>query len=118
MEPLVCVLLQVGRKVQIVVSRNGRHMAQIRGQMRQLALDIHSLPVPAMQGLDGKTVPQIVKARGSAAFIQNTSCQAQLLPVISEGCALYALADARRLLLHSRNASGSVPRRWRRRNFR
>jgi hypothetical protein len=57
--------------------------------MRQFVLDIRPLSVPAMQGFDGKTVPEIVKARGSASFIQNARCQAQLLPVVREGrCAI------------------------------
>ena len=46
-------------------------MSEIGGQMHEFALHIASLPIPALQCLDGKAVPQIVKARRSAPSVQN-----------------------------------------------
>ena len=49
--------------------------------MRQLALDIGALPIPAIQRRDGEAVPQVVQPGRSAALIQDPGRQAQQLPV-------------------------------------
>ena len=77
METLACRLPQFGRKMEVVISRNDRHVAQVGGQMLQFALHIDPLSIPAIQCCHGKSVTQIMQARGSASLVQDAGRQAQ-----------------------------------------
>jgi hypothetical protein len=41
-------LSQLGREMEVVVSRNDGHVSQVGGQLRQFALHLDPLPIPAI----------------------------------------------------------------------
>ena len=95
------------------MGRNDGHVSHVGGQMCQFALHIDPLPIPAIQGRDGKAVSQIMQARRPPALIQDTDCQAQQLPIIHKAMwAVCGLLTAALAVRQQRSASGcSGPRR-------
>ena len=76
MEPMAGDLPQLRCQLQIVVGADGTDVAEISGQMRQSRLHIHALGIPALEGVDGKTVAQVVQPWGMPAAIQQVGAEA------------------------------------------
>ena len=60
-EPLTGRLTKFGGELQIIMRAHGADVTQIRGQMRQLGGHFGPLRIPALQRIDGETVPQVMQ---------------------------------------------------------
>ena len=66
-------LEQFGGGLQIDVGGTDIDMAHIGGQSRQPGVDIHALPVPGKQSVDGEGMSQIMDTRPGALVVRDVA---------------------------------------------
>ena len=76
MEPLAGRLPQFRGKLQVIVGTDNADMAHKSGQMRQFGLDIQSLSVPALEDVESKTMPRVMKPGRMSLGIDDVGAEA------------------------------------------
>jgi hypothetical protein len=62
-------MTQVRCELEIVVRAYWTDVTKVGGQMGQLGLNVHALPIPALQRVDGEAVPEVVESGRMAVDI-------------------------------------------------
>ena len=82
MESPVGDLPELGREMQVVVGVNGRNVAEIGGEMRQLRTGVLAVVVTASKGGDRHAVAKVMQGGWTSAGIEDPGADAQVSPKV------------------------------------